>query len=269
MGKHWKLWQTLLSWAPKSLQMVTKAMKLRHLLLGRKPMTKLDSILKSRDITLPTKVHLVNAVFSSSEVWMWELDHKKAEHQKIDAFELSCWRRLLGDPWTARRSNESTLKKINPECSLGLMLKLKLQYFGHLMQRTDCMEKTLMLGKIEGRRSRGWQRMKWLDDITESMDMSLSKLQVLVMDRKAWHAEVHWVPKGWTQLSGWTELKLNAAYIFPWCVCFIKWKIVIYHRNKEESINLIWILLTFRNHYLCFCFLNFWFDDYLLWILSH
>ena len=105
-------------------------------------------------------------------------------------------------------------------------VKLKLQYFGHLMWRVDSLEKTLMLGKIEGRRSRGWQRMKWLDDITDSMDMSLSKLQVLVMDRKAWHAEVHWVPKGWTQLSDWTELKLNAAYIFPWCVCFIKWKLL-------------------------------------------
>ena len=190
-------------------------------------MANLDSILKSRDITLPTKVHLVNAMFFlvvryGCESWTI----KKAEHQKIDAFKLSCWRRLLGVPWTARRSNESTLKKISPEYSLGLMLKLKLQYFGHLMQRTDCMEKTLMLGKIEGRRSRGWQRMKWLDDITDSMDMSLSKLQVLVMDRKAWHAEVHWVPKGWTQLSDWTELKLNAAYIFPWCVCFIKWKLL-------------------------------------------
>ena len=150
---------------------------------------------------------------------MWELDWVP----RIDAFELWCWKILLRVPWTAKRSNQSILKEISPEYSLeGLML----QYFGHLMQRTDSLERTLMLGTIEGRRSRGWQRMKWLDDITDSMDMSLSKLQVLVMDRKAWHAEVHWVPKGWTQLSDWTELKLNAAYIFPWCVCFIKWKLL-------------------------------------------
>ena len=133
----------------------------RPLLLGRKAMTNLDSILKSRNITLP--------------MWMWELDYKKAEHWRIDAFELWCWGRLLRVPWTARRSNQSILKEISPECSLeGLMLKLKLQYFGHLMQRADSFEKTLMLGKIEGRRRREWQRMRWLDGITDSMDMSLS-----------------------------------------------------------------------------------------------
>ena len=183
-------------------------------------MTNLDSILKSRDIMLPTKVHLFKAmvfpvVMYGCESWTV----KKAEHWRIDSFELWCWKRLLRVPWTARRTNQSILKEISPGCSLeGLMLRLKLQYFVHLMRSVDSLEKTLMLGGIGGRMKRGWQRMRCLDGITDSMNMSLGKLRELVVDREVWRAALHEVTKSRTQLSDWTEMNWTESLIFKKCL---------------------------------------------------
>ena len=234
MGKQWKQWQTIFLGSKITADGDCSHEIKRRWLLRRKVMTNLDSILKSRDITLPIKVHLVIAMVFPVVTYRCEIwTIKKAECWRIDVSEVCCWRRLLRVPLTARRSNQTILKEINSEYSLeGLMLRLKLQNFGHLMRRANSLEKNLMLGKIEGSWRSGVQRIRWLDDITNSMDMSLSKLQETVRDREAWSATVQWVTKNWTQLSYWTTTSWTFKHNF-YAVEFVSLSfMVVYWTNS-------------------------------------
>ena len=271
MGKQWKQWQILLFWAPKSLQMVTAAMKLKDTCSLEKSYDQPRQHIKKQRHYFANKGPSSQSYgFSSSHVWMWELGYKESWAPKNWCFWTAVLEKTLESPLDCKEINQSILKEISPGCSLeGLMLKLKLQYFGHLMRRDDSFAKTLMLGKIEGRRRRGWQRMRWLDGITDPVDMGLSKLQELVIDWEAWRAADHGVTKNWTWLSDWTELKIFILY------CRAFWKPVcsnfklnmMVKINKEDSARegstdwqlIIYTALLKSIEHIQHCFLPVWY----------